>query len=220
MENIVVVGSSGHAKVVLDILEKQGTYHIAGLIDAIMPAGERAFGYELLGAESDLPGLVDRLKLRGCLIAIGDNWRRHLVAQKLMQLAPMLDFVAAIHPSAQLGRGAMVGRGSVIMAGAAVNSDSRVGEFCIVNTHASLDHDSVMEDFSSLAPNAATGGNVHIGAYSAISMGANIIHGRRVGRHSVIGAGALVLEDLPDFTVAYGVPARVIRTRQAGDEYM
>jgi sugar O-acyltransferase (sialic acid O-acetyltransferase NeuD family) len=220
VENIVVVGSSGHAKVVLDILEKQGTYHIAGLIDAIMPAGERAFGYELLGAESDLPGLVDRLKLRGCLIAIGDNWRRHLVAQKLMQLAPMLDFVAAIHPSAQLGRGAMVGRGSVIMAGAAVNSDSRVGEFCIVNTHASLDHDSVMEDFSSLAPNAATGGNVHIGAYSAISMGANIIHGRRVGRHSVIGAGALVLEDLPDFTVAYGVPARVIRTRQAGDEYM
>jgi sugar O-acyltransferase (sialic acid O-acetyltransferase NeuD family) len=220
MESIVVVGSSGHAKVVLDILEKQGAYRIAGLIASTKPAGEHAFGYEVLGTESDLPVLADRLKLRGCLIAIGDNWRRHLVAQKLMQLTPALDFIAAVHPSAQLARGASVGRGSVIMAGAVVNSDSRVGEFCILNTHASLDHDSVMQDFSSLAPKAATGGNVHIGEYSAISMGANVIHGRRIGRHSVVGAGALVLEDLPDFAVAYGVPARVIRTRQEGDVYL
>jgi acetyltransferase-like isoleucine patch superfamily enzyme len=77
-----------------------------------------------------------------------------------------------------------------------------------------------MEEFSSLAPGVVTGGTVRIGSYSAVSLGANIIQGRAIGRHTVIGAGALVLEDIPDFSVVYGVPATVVRKRKEGDKYL
>jgi sugar O-acyltransferase (sialic acid O-acetyltransferase NeuD family) len=219
-ENIVVVGSSGHAKVVIDAVEKQGRHRIAGLVDSFRPAGESAFGYKVLGTETDLAALAESLDIGGCVVAVGDNWRRHLVVEKILAGVPALEFVTVVHPSAQLARGVSLGRGTVVMAGAVVNSDSRVGDFCILNTRSALDHDSEMEDYASLAPGATTGGNVRIGAYSAISLGASVIHGRTIGRHAVIGAGAVVLQDIPDLAVAYGTPARVVRTREEGDKYL
>jgi acetyltransferase-like isoleucine patch superfamily enzyme len=106
------------------------------------------------------------------------------------------------------------------MAGVAINSDATIAEFCIVNTNSSVDHDNRLAPFSSLAPRVATGGNVTIGEGSAIGIGAVILHGRTLGRHCVIGAGAVVTRDIPDFIVAYGVPAKPIRSRRPGEKYL
>jgi len=218
MRNVVVVGASGHAEVVIDILERQGIYRIAGLIDRSVKG--HLMGYEILGTESDLPGIVREREIAGGIIAIGDNWTRHRVVNALNALLPGFAFVTAVHPSAQIGRNATIGRGSVVMAGAVINPNARVGEFCVVNTNASLDHGSVMGDFSGLLPNASTGGNVRIGAFAALCQGANIIHGVEIGEHTVIGAGATVLENMPPRVVAYGTPARVIRAREPGEPYL
>lgn len=218
--NIVVVGSSGHAKVVIDIVECEGQYTIAGLLDDFRPAGEEAFGYRILGKVADLVSISGSYDLKGGVIAIGDNWVRAKIAQTMLLALPEFSFITAIHPSAQIARGVQIGEGTVIMAGVVVNSDSQIGKFCILNTRSSLDHDCLMEDFSSLAPGATTGGNVHIGAFSAISLGANILQGRCIGSHTVVGAGALVVHDIPDHSLAYGVPARVIRQRQEGEGYL
>lgn len=220
MDAIVIVGASGHAKVVADIVEQAGRFRLAGFLDRERPAGSEFFGLPVLGSEADLPRLAGELGLAGMLVAIGDNWTRARVAGELARLVPGLPFVAAAHPGARLARGASVGPGAVVMAGAVLNSDCRVGAHCIVNTGASLDHDGDMGDFSSLAPGAAVGGNVRIGAYSAVSIGACVAHGVRVGEHTVVGAGAVVLADLPDRCVAYGAPARVIRDRQPGERYL
>jgi sugar O-acyltransferase (sialic acid O-acetyltransferase NeuD family) len=142
------------------------------------------------------------------------------MAEKIRLLAPDFTFITAVHPSAQIGREVSIGAGAVLMAGTVVNSDSRIGAHCILNTKSSLDHDCVMDDFSSLAPGVTTGGVVQIGAYSAISLGANIIHGKNIGAHTIIGAGALVRENILDHCVAYGVPARVIRKRAEGEKYL
>jgi len=219
-ENIVVIGSSGHAKVVIDVIEKEGKYRIVGLIDSFKQSLELVYGIGLIGSEDILPALMANDTVSGGFIAIGDNWKRHLMAEKIKALVPEFKFISAVHPSAQIARGVKIGDGTVVMAGVVVNSDSRIGDFCILNTNASLDHDSVMEDFSSLAPNATTGGNVMIGEFSAISLGANIVHGHGIGKHTVIGAGALVLDDIPEYCIAYGAPAKVIRKRQAGDRYL
>ena len=119
-----------------------------------------------------------------------------------------------------VGAGLRVGAGTVLMAGVVVNSDSRIGAHCILNTRASLDHDCIMDDFSSLAPGVTVGGVARIGMYSAVSLGANIIHGKNIGAHTVVGAGALVQKDIPDHCVAYGVPARVVRPRAEGERYL
>jgi len=219
-QNIVIVGSSGHAKVIIDIIEKEGKYNIVGLLDAFKEVGELAFGYKVLGEEKDLPKLINKYQLIGCIIAIGDNWIRNIVKNKIMEIDATFNFINTIHPSSVIARGVTVGSGTVIMAGAVINSNSKIGDFCIINTNASLDHDSNMSDFSSIAPGVTTGGNVSIGEFSAVSLGVNIIHGITIGKHSVIGTGSTVIKNINDHVVAYGTPAKTIRKRKEGDKYL
>jgi sugar O-acyltransferase (sialic acid O-acetyltransferase NeuD family) len=140
--------------------------------------------------------------------------------RRILETVPDFPFVTAIHPSAQLGHNVRIGNGSVVMAGAVINSDAHVGEFCIVNTNASLDHDCSMGDFSCLLPGATVGGDTRIGRFSVVALGARVIHGITIGEHVVVGAGATVLSDLPDQCVAVGTPARIVRKREPGEKYL
>ena len=212
-DGIFVIGASGHAKVVIDIVERQGLWRIVGLIDTYKSPGTELMGYAVLGPEENLPGLMARHGAGGAIVAIGDNRVRHAVVSRVAALAPELHFVNAIHPSAQIARDVQIGKGVALMAGAVVNPGTRIGDFCYINTHASADHDNVLEPFSCIQPNAATGGNVRLGAFSVVAMGATVVQGVSIGQDSIAGAGSLVLHDIPDRVVAYGRPCRVVRPR-------
>ena len=220
LKKVVVIGCSGHAKVVIDIIERQGLYKIAGLLDSYKPWGTTLSGYQVIGTCDDVPALMASHQVEGGIVAIGDNWQRSKIVEHLTGVVPEFPFITAVHPSVQIGADVEIGRGTVVMAGAVINPGCKVGDFCIVNTRASLDHDSVMGDFSSLAPAATTGGNVQIGAFSVVAIGAIVLHDIRIGEHTVIGAGATVLKDIPDSVVTFGTPARIIRKRNPGDIYL
>jgi sugar O-acyltransferase (sialic acid O-acetyltransferase NeuD family) len=220
MDNIVIIGSSGHAKVIIDIVQQEGKVNVVGLLDRFRPIGEKALGYPILGKEEDLPELMNRHVLNGAIVAIGDNFLRSKVAARIKEICPDLPFVCAVHPKASIAREVSIGEGTVVMAGVSINPCSSVGRFCILNTNSSLDHDSILEDFSSLAPGATTGGNCRIGQYSTVGIGAVLIHGIDIGENTVIGAGSLVMKSIGSFVVAYGSPARVIRNRKQGDKYL
>jgi sugar O-acyltransferase (sialic acid O-acetyltransferase NeuD family) len=217
---IVVVGSSGHARVALDVIRCQGSYEVAGLIDSFKPAGEAACGSTILGAVEDIPELREKLGLQGYLIAVGDNAIRARITVAIEALVPGFLGVVAVHPAATVASDVQIGQGTLVMAGAVLNPGCVIGKGCIVNTRASLDHDGVLKDFVSLAPGVCAGGNVSVGTLSAVGLGAMIIHGRTVGANTVIGAGAVVVRDLPADAVAYGNPCRVIRSRAEGDKYL
>ncbi|MEY4111477.1 MAG: hypothetical protein RLZZ46_1833, partial [Bacteroidota bacterium] len=87
-------------------------------------------------------------------------------------------------------------------------------------TGACIDHDSHIAAFSSLAPGVKTGGKVFVGEFSAVSIGATLLHGVSVGKHTVIGAASLVLKNCGDNLIMYGVPAREIRKRESGEKYL
>jgi len=220
MDPIVVAGASGHAKVVVDILEKQGRFRVVGFLDRPGASVPTLFDYPHLGQEEDLPQRITEYGLRGVVVAIGDNWIRSKVMGKIRNLAPSLAFVSAIHPTATIGRDVEIGEGTVVMAGATINPGCRVGKGCLVNTNASLDHDSILEDYASLAPQVVTGGNCRIGSFAAISIGAVLMHRIEIGEHTVIGAGSLVTKSIGGHQVAYGSPARIIRDRKPGDRYL
>jgi sugar O-acyltransferase (sialic acid O-acetyltransferase NeuD family) len=219
-QRVIIVGSSGHAKVLVDIFEKDGGFEILGFIDSYRSKGEKTLGYEVLGNEENLPKLL--AEHAGCkvFIAVGDNWTRKLIYDRLRVLVPSVEFASAVHPSAQIGKDVTIGNGVAIMAGAVINSCTEVGDFAIINTNASLDHDSRMGEFSSLAPGVTTGGGVVIGAFSAIGIGATLSHRITVGAHTVIGAGSLLLESCGDQELLFGVPAKVIRSRAIGEKYL
>ena len=217
---VLVIGCSAQARVVLDILEQNPEYQVVGLLDSYRGATEEVLGYRVLGSDEDLPAMVDAGICDSVLVAIGDNWVRGRVVERIKRLIPAVRFVSAIHPFSQISKNVVIGEGTVIMPGVVVNTGCRIGEFCILNTSSSLDHDSVMESFSSLAPRAVTGGTVTIGTYTAVAIGAVISHSIRIGKHTVIGAGATVVRDIPEGVVAYGTPAKVIRKRNPQDPYL
>jgi sugar O-acyltransferase (sialic acid O-acetyltransferase NeuD family) len=220
MDNIVIIGSSGHAKVVIDIVQQQGKYKIVGLLDRFRDIGEQTLDCPVLGKEEDLPALIKLHSLKGAIVAIGDNFVRSTVTAAVRKICPQLPFVCAIHPRASIAQDVSMGEGTVVMTGAAINPSAAVGRGCIVNTNSSLDHDSSLEDFASIAPGATLGGNCHIGAHTAIGIGAVLLQGIHIGEHAVIGAHSLVTKPIGSFVVAYGTPAKTIRTRQPGDDYL
>jgi sugar O-acyltransferase (sialic acid O-acetyltransferase NeuD family) len=218
--NILLIGSSGHARVVIDIVEKENRYNIIGLIDTFRNVGETTLGYAVLGSDANIPDLAGKNNITGFLVTIGDNSVREKAVTNIRKICPHIPFVSAIHPGADIGKEVSIGCGTVIMAGAVVNPCCSVGEFCIINTNASLDHDSRMGNFSSLAPRVATGGNCSIGNFTAVGIGAVLRHGISIGDNTVIGAGSVVMHNLGDFSVSYGIPARKIRERSHGSEYL
>lgn len=220
MDNIIIIGSGGHAKVVMDIVRKEAKFRIAGLLDENRAPGEHTLDCPILGQLADLPGLIRDHDLKGAIIAIGDNFIRCKTAAQTKEIAPDLPLISAIHPDSSIASDVAIGEGTVIMAGVTVNSSSSIGRACILNTNCSLDHDSTMADFASLAPGVVTGGNCQIGRLSAIGIGAVLIQGINVGEHSIVGAGSLVLKSIDSFVVAYGTPAKTIRALNPADQLL
>lgn len=220
MENIVIFGASGHGSVVLDCIEKESRYKVVGFIDSTKKKGSKQNGYEILGTEYDLPYLIDKYNLFGGIVAIGDNWIRSVVVNKIQRILPRFNFISTIHPSAVIGRNVKIGSGVAIMAGVIINTNSRIADHCILNTYSSLDHDGIMQEFSSLAPRACTGGNLYLGKFSSVCLGVQVIERIRIGEHAVIGAGSLVVKDVDSYTLSYGNPSQIIRRRKVGDPYL
>ncbi|MEY4702801.1 MAG: hypothetical protein RIR96_698 [Bacteroidota bacterium] len=217
-KKLIIIGSSGHAKVVLDIFEKMNQYEFIGFIDSHKQAGEKILGFPVLGNEEILREHSPNSTM--LFIAIGDNWTRQKVKERISENHPLFSYANAIHPSAQIGMEVTLGQGTAIMAGAIVNPCCSIGSFCLINTRASLDHDSQMGDYSSLAPGVTTGGNVRIGASTAVGIGANIMHGVTLGEHVVVGGHSFVNKNIGDQVVCYGTPAKIIRNREMGEKYL
>jgi sugar O-acyltransferase (sialic acid O-acetyltransferase NeuD family) len=214
VRDVIIIGAGGHAVSVAETVLASGLRIRAFVSES--PGTAELLGVPVVTPDShpeqDSSTLV--------VLAIGDNSQRERVWHRYIGIMGEDRFPSVIHPSASVSSLASVAPGTVILQGAIVGSAAHVGYACLINTGAVLDHESVLEDFASLAPGAVTGGRVRIGTRSAISIGAVLTHGISVGPDTVIGASSLVYRDIPGNVVAYGTPARVVRPREANDPYL
>jgi sugar O-acyltransferase (sialic acid O-acetyltransferase NeuD family) len=209
-KTVLIYGASGHGKVVIDIVERQGEYTIAGLLDDD-PAmqGKDFCGYAVSGGlEMLTKNAPHSQKL---ILALGDNNVRKGLWAKVKPLG--YELACAIHPSAQIGKDVSIAPGTVIMANVVINSGSRIGENVIVNTGATVDHDCLIGDYAHISPGTHLAGNVRVGERTHIGIGSAIISNITIGKGSIIGGGAVVVADIPDDVTAVGVPAKVIKDR-------
>jgi sugar O-acyltransferase (sialic acid O-acetyltransferase NeuD family) len=191
----IIIGASGHAKVIIEIIESMG-----GSIKAITdknPAISRLLEY---------PVNTETVSGTQMIIAVGNNSIRKKIAFELKG-----EFGTAIHTRANLSPRCSIHPGTVIMAGATINSDTRIGAHCIINTNASIDHDCVLGDFVHVSPNASLAGNVTVGEGSQVGIGSAVIQNVTIGKWATIGAGSVVIKDVPDYAVVVGVPGKVIK---------
>jgi sugar O-acyltransferase (sialic acid O-acetyltransferase NeuD family) len=220
MKRIVFWGSSRHAKYCIDILERQNAYSLACLYDPMKKDDSELYQYPVFGHSHDFGEVLETQGVVGGLVAIGDNWIRRKETQSIRSNWPNFEFINAIHPSTIFGREARLGTGVVIMPGVVINNDTVIEDGSFLATSSSIDHDSVLRPFASVSAGVTVGGGVRIGECSFLALGSKIISDTSIGDHSVIGAGAVVVQDIPDHVVAYGVPARVVRKRTEGERYL
>jgi len=220
LPRLILIGASGQAHAVLAVLQRLATYRVIGLIDSNQPRDSHCHGYPILGGVDLLAEMCDLHGVENVLVAIGDNYQRDVVTAKISQACPGIGFPILIDPTAVIAHGVSIGAGSIIMPLAHVGPGCIIGMGCLLNTRSSLDHDGRMGAYASLAPGAITGGDVTIGARSSIGLGAAIRHRVSIGSDTVIGMGSLVISDWPDGVVAYGAPARLIRTRLVDEPYL
>ncbi len=205
-KKIFVFGASGHAKVVIDIIEHQGLYDIAFLVDDDLSLkGTEVYGYPVIGGKQEL--LAN--SVQHGIVAIGSNKARRSVALWLVD--NNFEFITAIHPAAQIARGVSIGKNSVIMAGAIINSDCTIGSDVIINTKTSIDHDCVIGDGVHIAPGATLCGTVSVGIGSFVCAGSTIIPNLTIGNNVIIGAGSTVIRNLPDNVTVIGSPAKLVK---------
>lgn len=219
IQAVVILGASGHGKVVADTF-RAGGVDVIGFLDASKPKGTPWAQSVVLGGDDALSDVLNAHANCGFFVALGDNSLRQRVVERVLRETPQAKLATCVHPQAVVAAEVLVEPGVAVFAGAVIQPGCTLGQGVLVNTGASLDHDCRMEAYSSLAPGVTTGGNVLVEKGAVVSLGVKIIHGVRIGAHALLGAGALVLQDVPPCAVAYGIPAKVVRKRSQDEPYM
>ena len=194
---MILFGASGHAKVIIDILEGNGV-QVEKIYDD-NPRTDNIFGISV-----EHSGQIGENK--AAIISVGNNTNRKKISEKYK-----FQYQIAVHKTATISAHSKIGEGTVVMANVAVNPSVEIGKHCIINTGAVLEHDCKISDFAHISPNAALAGNVEVGEGTHVGIGASVIQGIKIGKWATIGAGAVVIKDVPDFAVVVGIPARIIK---------
>lgn len=206
MKRLAILGASGHGKVVADTAECCGWKSIEFFDDA-WPERKVNGIWPVIGDTSALHNQL--ASFDGVLVAIGDNRIRYARLLDLHIRGGRL--IKLIHPSATVSRYADVGYGTVILAGVVVNAGAYIKQGVILNTGCSIDHDCELANAVHISPGARLAGGVSVGDESWIGIGASVRQLINIGQRVIVGAGSVVVSDIPnDLTVA-GVPARRLR---------
>jgi acetyltransferase EpsM len=194
---IIVYGSGGHGKSVIDLLRAVGGHTIIGLVDDGREPGEQTLGVPVLGGASVLAPILEA----GCILAvnavggIGAMSSRIHVFERLRSAG--FDFPSLVHPSAVVEPNVVMEKGVQVFPLTYVGSEAKIGFGCIVNTGAIVSHDCVLDDFVNLAPGSILAGAVHIGEGTLIGMGVTINLNVQIGAGARVGNGATVKADVP-----------------------
>jgi len=204
MNNLVIIGASGHGKVIADIAEKNGYTNIVFLDDN--PAVKSCGRHKVVGCCADASFYKDA----DFVVAIGNAKIRRRIQSEL--IAGGLRVVTLVHPAATVTTSAKIGVGSVVMAGAVVNPYAEIGQGCIINTCASVDHDCKIGNYVHISVGSHVAGTVKIGDNTWVGVGASIINNITVCSECMIGAGAVVEKAIMESGTYVGVPAKMLKS--------
>lgn len=201
--HVVIIGASGHARVIADIVNCSGDV-VDGFLDDRDASDFSEVG--LLGKVEDASRLARENPNLRFIIGIGNNSTREAIAKKLSDLP----YHIAIHPSAVLAGDCSLGLGTVVMPNAVINTGSKIGRHCIINTAATVDHDCEILDFAHLSPGVHLSGMVKVGRCTWLGVGSLVSNNINICDSCTIGAGAVVIKDIDKTGTYVGIPAHIL----------
>lgn len=213
MEKIYIVGAGGFAREVAwlieDINDKNPVWELAGFIDENKAnVGKELNGYLVLGDVEYL----NKQEKANVVIAIGSGEARENLSKKIKNhVYPIL-----IHPSVIKSKYMTIDEGTIVCAGSIITTNINIGKHVIINLDCTIGHDVILENYTTILPSVNVSGNVVIDERTMIGTGTAIIQGLKIGKDSIIGAGAIVVKDIPNDCTAVGNPAKPIKFKVEG----
>jgi len=214
VKSVVIVGAGGFGREVLEIFKDQNrisrSWNILGFVDENKQLQEKTLnGYPVLGGldwlrEHNNPTL-------GCVVAIGTCETRKQVVERLQEIG--VNFYDAIHPSVIMSDSVKMGTDVIICAGSILTVNIKIGDHVHINLNSTIGHDAVIGSYCTINPIVAINGNNHLGEGVYVGTGATFIQEVSIGSWSTIGAGAVVIGDIPEKVTAVGVPAKVVKSK-------
>ena len=212
MKDLIIVGASGFGREVAWLVERvnavRPTWNLKGFIDDnVSIQGKQINDYRVLGKTEDVVKYPDAYYV----CAIGSARIREKVIGKICTLIPQIRFATLIDPSVIMSDRVAVGEGTIICAHTIITVNIEIGRHVIINLDCTVGHDTIIEDFVTIYPSVNVSGITHISRCCELGTGMQIIQGKSVGANTIIGAGAVVIRDIPENCTAVGSPAKVIK---------
>lgn len=196
MEKIIILGMGGHAESLVDALERQQVYEIAGYVVNDAVSAKEGCRYPILGSDNDLEQIYQS-GITNAAVGVGYLGKsdvREKLWSKLKQIG--FKFPVICDPSAILSESATIGEGSFIGKGAIINVNAFVGKMCIINTGAILEHDCQVGDFSHISVGTVLCGEVTVGKSVFVGANATVVQCISIGDRSIVGAGTTIRKNV------------------------
>ena len=211
LQKIVIIGAGGFGRETCDVLQEIQNQHnrweLLGFLDDDSKQSEEEYaGYRVLGPIDWLKRQDNPEKI-SVIIAVGNNELRKRIAEKIKKIGCI--FASLIHPDVRIAHNVNIGEGVIITAGCILTNRIKIGNHVIINLDVTIGHDVTIEDFVNINPGVHINGSNYISQGAYIGTGVVTIQNVRIGQWSVIGAGAVVVKDIPEKVLAVGIPAEV-----------
>jgi len=207
-ERLLIIGASGHGKVVADIALKMNKWQSIAFLDDNKSL-KKSMGLEIIGNLSDVFTYIEDSDI---FVAVGNNITREKIQEKIESTGAGIPLL--VHPDAVIGDQVYLGIGTVVMAGVVINCSTKIGKGCIINTGSTIDHDNIIEDYVHISPGVSLAGTVKVGKSSWIGIGSTVSNNVNITSGCIVGAGALVVRDITEPGTYIGVPVRKIDQTQ------
>lgn len=212
MKDVIVFGASGFGREVAWLIERinkvQPTWNLLGFMDDNENIQRTEInGYKVLGKIDDIKRYSDSF----FVCAIGTSKLREKVIKNMKAVNPSIKFATLIDPSAEISELVTIGEGTIICAHTVISVNITIGNHVIINLDCTIGHDAIINDFVTLYPSVNVSGMTNIGYCCELGTGMQIIQGKAIGSYSIVGAGAVVVKDIPAKCTAVGNPAKPIR---------
>lgn len=212
LKKLIIAGVGGFGRevawLVERINEKGPTWNLLGFVDDNpLLQSHLINGYKVLGTTDSVINYTDVY----FVCAVGNAVVRKKIIDKLTSLNPNIKFAILIDPTVEISKLVSIGEGSIICAHSIITVNIEIGKHVIVNLDCTIGHDAVLKDYVTLYPSVNVSGTTVLGECTEIGTGTQIIQGKTIGHHSIVGAGAVVVRDIPDKCTAVGMPAKPIK---------
>ena len=195
MASIILIGGGGHCESCIDVIEQQGRYSIAGIVDRPDKIGNKVAGYEIIADDTKIVELADEYKY--FLITFGQinsPVKRIELFKFLQKLKTQMPVI--ISPLAYVSKHTRIGQGTIIHHHAFVNAGAKVGNNCIINTKALVEHNAVVDDNVHISTGAIINGGAKVGEGTFVGSGTIVRESIKIGEKCIIGSGIRVMHSV------------------------